>query len=273
MSSSARDLKQFQKTVLTYWKNSGRHDLPWRATTDPYKIMVSEIMLQQTQAHRVIPYYQAFLKKFPTIKVLAKAPLSDVLRAWSGLGYNRRAKFLHQAARAVVEQHAATMPRKYEELLALPGVGEYTAKAIRVFAYNEPEVFIETNVRSVFIHHFFPKGRKVSDARLLPLIADALHARDPRTWYSALMDYGTYVKSMHPNPSRRSKHHTKQSAFKGSNRQLRGAIIRRLMDGPLSEDVLRTFDAKHSYRIALVLKGLRDEGMIEMVDEKWQLVT
>ena len=246
--------------------------MPWRKTHDPYRIMVSEIMLQQTQVDRVIPYYEKFLKLFPTVRSLAKAPLSEVLRAWSGLGYNRRAKFLHMAARAIVEKHKGVMPKEYDDLLALPGIGEYTAKAIRVFAYNKPEVFIETNVRSVFIHHFSPRGRKVSDARLMPLITETLHTKDPRVWYAALMDYGAYLKQMHPNPSRKSKHHMKQSVFDGSNRQLRGAIIRRLMDGPLSEEKLRTFDAKNSYRIALVLKSLRDEEMIEMVDGKWRLV-
>ena len=262
--------RAFRNTVLRYWKNAGRHHLPWRKTHNPYRVMVSEIMLQQTQVDRVIPYYEKFLKKFPTVRSLAKAPLSDVLRVWSGLGYNRRAKFLHMAARAIVEKHKGVMPKEYDELLALPGIGEYTAKAIRVFAYNEREVLIETNVRSVFLHHFFQKRKKVDDKEIRPYIDISLY-KEPRVWYAALMDYGAYLKQMHPNPSRKSKHHVKQSVFDGSNRQLRGALIRRLMDGPLSEEKLRTFDAKNSYRIAFVLKSLRDEDMIEMVDDKWRL--
>src|SRR3989344_4049668 len=147
--SSEKRMELFRKEVWKYWKKNGRHGLAWRKTKNPYKILVSEVMLQQTQVPRVIPKYKEFLKVFPTLRVLAKAPLANVLRVWSGLGYNRRAKFLHDAAKEVVLKHAGNMPRDIDALLALPGVGEYTAKAVRIFAFNEPEVLIETNIRTV----------------------------------------------------------------------------------------------------------------------------
>ncbi len=186
-------------------------------------------MLQQTQAERVIPKYKNFLKKFPTAAVLAKASLSSVLKEWQGLGYNRRAKMLHAAAAEIISRHGGRFPNSYDELVRLPGVGPYTASAVRVFAFNKPEVLIETNVRSVFIHHFFPKKKKVTDAVLMPLIKKSLPAgRKAREWYSALMDYGSFLKRTEGNASRRSAHHTRQKPFKGSDREVRGAILRAL---------------------------------------------
>lgn len=227
-------VKNLQKTVLDFWKKAGRHNLPWRKTKDPYKILVSEIMLQQTQVERVIPKYKEFLKVFPNVSVLARSPLSDVLRVWSGLGYNRRAKYLHDAAKQIVLSfpgRTKIVHMTYAELRELPGVGDYTAKAIRVFAYNEPEVLIETNVRTVFLHHFFPRSKNVPDSKIGRYIALSIKGQDPRTFYSALMDYGSHLKQLHPNPSRRSKHHVKQSKFEGSLRQVRGAILKAATEG------------------------------------------
>ena len=156
--------KKFKDTVWKYYREHGRSDLPWRKTTDPYRILVSEVMLQQTQVERVIPYYTRFLKKFPTVRALAKAPLSQVLIAWQGLGYNRRAKMLHEAAKEVVRGHGGLFPRTALELEKLPGVGPYTAHAVAAFAYNEDGICIETNIRTAVTHHFFPKviGRVAS---------------------------------------------------------------------------------------------------------------
>ncbi len=223
---SLREISSFRRTVLAHFRNNGRKNLPWRKTRDPHAILVSEIMLQQTQVDRVIPYFNRWIKKFATPPALARAKLIDVLREWSGLGYNRRAKFLHDAAKEIVAKHGSRVPRDLAALLALPGVGDYTAKAVRIFAYNEPEVLIETNVRAVFLHHFFPRSKNVPDAKLLPLIEKALNGQVPRIWYAALMDYGSHLKAQNTNPSRRSKHHTKQSKFEGSLRQVRGAILR-----------------------------------------------
>lgn len=252
-----KKIKTFQRTVRAYHRGHGRHSLPWRKTHDPYAILVSEIMLQQTQVDRVIPYFERWMKRFPTPEKLARASLQTVLREWSGLGYNRRAKFLHDAAKAIYKQ--GSFPRSYDELRELPGVGDYTAKAVRVFALNEPEVLIETNVRTVFLHHFFPRARKVSDGKLLPRIALSLPNQNSRIWYAALMDYGSYLKSLHPNPSRRSKHHTKQSKFEGSLRQVRGAILKAYTRG---EDIMDLRN-RHGEKFDEALESLVRDGLVQ----------
>jgi A/G-specific adenine glycosylase len=195
-------------------------------------------MLQQTQVDRVIPYYRSFLKTFPNVRALAKAPLSDVLRAWQGLGYNRRAKYLHEAAKAIVARHSGAGPREKEKLMALPGIGPYTAAAVRAFVWNEPDICIETNIRTAFIHHFFPRAKKIPDARLLSYMKVSLNKKNPREWYFALMDYGAHLKKTEGNASRRSAHHTKQKPFKGSDREVRGAILRELSQGALTKVAL-----------------------------------
>ena len=210
-------------------------------TRDPYKILVSEVMLQQTQVARVIPFYTAFIKKYRTPKALAKAPLSDVLRAWQGLGYNRRGKFLHEAAKQISESGWDGK---------LPGVGPYTRAAVEAFAHNKPTVFIETNIRTVFIHSNILKNvginLKISDKELLPLVEKALKQSkmQPRDFYAALMDYGSYLKSQGVKLNARSKHYTKQSKFEGSRRQKRAALLRKLLAEGASqaelEKVLRT---------------------------------
>lgn len=260
-------MRKFRKTVLAYWKNAGRHDLPWRMTRDPYAILVSEMMLQQTQVHRVIPFYERFLERFPTPRALAKASRADVLAAWSGLGYNRRAVFLHEAVKTIVARHGGAVPHGYDELRSLPGIGDYTAKAVRVFALDEPESLIETNVRAAFIQHFFPRGRTVSDARLMPLIAAAVGGR-PREWYAALMDYGTYLKATTPNPSRRSRHHRKQAAFAGSQREVRGAVLRACVAG---ESDLAALARRFGPRLDAARDALEKEGLIERRGDAWRL--
>ena len=221
-------LLAFQTHVLRWYHRHGRTELPWRNTTNPYKILVSELMLQQTQVERVIPKYQAFLNRFPTVASLAKSTLAEVLTLWQGLGYNRRAKFLWQAAQKVVDTRNGIFPTTRTELQKLPGIGPYTASAVSTFAFNAPETVIETNIRSVFIYHFFPEQRDISDDEITPLITQSLYSDNPRLWYAALMDYGASLKKLLPNPSRKSRHHTKQSRFEGSPRQVRGEIIRLL---------------------------------------------
>lgn len=219
-------MNNFQTFLTRWYLLYGRHNLPWRQTTDPYKILVSELMLQQTQVERVIPKYLAFIERFPDTKSLATASLRDVLILWQGLGYNRRAKYLYECAKTIEEKYAAEFPKTEVELMDLPGIGPYTASAICAFAYNQPVVLIETNVRAVFLHHFFPEESAVNDKNILPLIKEHVDVSSARSWYSALMDYGTYLKKVLPNPSRRSKQHTKQSKFTNSSRQVRGEIIR-----------------------------------------------
>src|SRR3989344_8269276 len=146
-------IKNFRHDVWDYYKNNGRHGLPWRLTKDPYRILVSEVMLQQTQVARVIGKYKAFLIRFPNARRLAEAPLSDVLKAWSGLGYNRRTKYLKAAAEVIVRGYGGRGPKASIVLRTIPGIGPYTASAVRVFAFNEPDVLIETNIRAAFIHY------------------------------------------------------------------------------------------------------------------------
>jgi A/G-specific adenine glycosylase len=223
--------KTFQKKIYAHYTKEKRK-LPWRATRDPYKILVSEVMLQQTQSSRVVGKYESFLKRFPSGRALARAHTHDVLSAWHGLGYNRRALALHKTAHIITSDYRGKFPKTYDELIKLPGVGPYTASALMVFAYNTPQVMIETNIRTVFIHFFFPKMKKVPDAKLLPLIERYADTTSPREWYNALMDYGAYLKATVVNPSRQSTTHVRQSAFKGSARQVRGAIIKAYVNNP-----------------------------------------
>jgi len=272
---------KFRKTVLDFYKKHGRHYLPWRlpslkfqrtnAKLNPYHILVSEVMLQQTQVDRVIPYYKKFLKTFPTSQALTDASLGDVLRAWQGLGYNRRAKMLHDAAKKITLY--GNFPREYTDLVQLPGVGEYTAKAVRVFAYNEPEVMIETNIRAVFIHHFFGESKeKIPDQEVVSYMIrlGIPENTTPRVWYAALMDYGAYLKKTHPNPSQRSAHHAKQKPFKGSDREIRGALLSAAVTGPMSRRRLDMLPFEKR-RIGEQLNVLVREGLVAYKNSLYQL--
>jgi A/G-specific adenine glycosylase len=199
-------------------------------------------MLQQTQVDRVIPKYKAFLKAFPSLEALAAASNKDILALWSGLGYNRRALFLKRAAEYAIREYQGRLPRTVLGLQNLPGVGPYTAAAVATFAFNTPNVMIETNIRAVFLYEFFSGQKNVSDAKILPLIETSLKRENPREWYWALMDYGSHLKRTVPNPSQKSAHHTVQSKFKGSIREARGLIIRLCTNGPVTEkDLLRSY--------------------------------
>jgi A/G-specific adenine glycosylase len=193
-----------------------------------------------------------------------------VLKAWQGLGYNRRGKFLHEAAKVVVREHAGQLPRDPEVLRQLPGIGAATAASIAAFAFDVPTVFIETNIRSVFLHHFFAGRVGVGDEEILPLVEQALDRRHPGRWYSALMDYGVALKKQVPNPSRRSRHHVRQSRFEGSDRQVRGAILRALLEsGPASRRDLCALTGFSEERMSLVLPVLCNEGMLRKVGAKY----
>jgi A/G-specific adenine glycosylase len=263
--------KKFIETVWAYYQKEGRQNLPWRKTRNPYRILVSEVMLQQTQVERVIPKYKSFLKKFPSLASLASAPLGDVLREWQGLGYNRRAKMLHECAQLIMRDHKGIFPRSHAALMKLPGVGHYTAGAIMAFAHNEAIPIIETNIRTVFIHHFFKDKDNITDAETFQSIERLLDRENPREWYYALMDYGAYLKKTIGNQNTRSKHYTKQAKFNGSDRQIRGAIIRALVEGGLTR---KDFYQKLSFdmqRIDEQLERLREEGMIVCVRQKYSL--
>lgn len=237
--------------------------MPWRQPDvngqfDPYKIMVSEIMLQQTQVGRVTPKYLAFIAAFPTVQALAKASLGDVLKAWSGLGYNRRAQYLHRAVQQIGHE---PFPQTMETLMQLPGVGINTAAAIMNYAYNQPTTFIETNIRTVYIHHYFhDQLEPVSDKQLMPFIQETIDREHPREWFWALMDYGAYLKTAVGNVSRNSKHYAKQSTFQGSRRQIRGQIIKLLNQTPQSYIQLNQQIADD--RLRAILEDLTREGLI-----------
>lgn len=259
---NAASIDAFRKMVLTHYTNRGR-DLPWRRTADPYHILVSEIMLQQTQVERVTQKFPVFLEKFPDFATLAGAPLDEVLMSWQGMGYNRRAIALQKCAVRVVTEFGGNLPADVDTLATFPGIGRATASSICAFAFNMPVIFIETNIRRVFIHYFFDEQDVVADTEILPVVTKALNKKDPRTWYNALMDLGTELKNSVPNPNRRSRHYTKQSAFEGSDRKIRGAILKLLLDEKriTEQKIMRTFNEEPE-RIFRILKSLEDEGFI-----------
>jgi A/G-specific adenine glycosylase len=258
----AEQVCEFRERVYDYYRSHGR-DLPWRNTDDPYRILVSEIMLQQTQVARVIGKYEGFIRAFPDIESVACAPLRDILTLWQGLGYNRRALALKRSAHIVVVHHGGRIPSSIELLKALPGIGGVTAHAICIFAFSQPAVFIETNIRAVFIHHFFRNSTDVKDGEILPLVAQTLDPENPRIWYYALMDYGVALKKRHGNPSRRSARYRRQSPFEGSTRQIRGMILQALLEtAGLSEDMLVKGIPFGAEAVRWSLKQLERDGLI-----------
>lgn len=255
-----KNISEFKQIIWDYYSKNKR-EFPWREITDPYKIFISEVMLQQTQTHRVVPKYEAFIQEFPDFPTLAQAPFSQVLNLWSGLGYNRRAMYLQKSAQLIVQTFNNKLPADPEVLITLSGIGAATAASISVFAFNTPLAFIETNIRRVFIHFFYNQiiqnrhpgkrsasridsghspsagsGRcqndeqKVHDKDLLKLVEQTLDHANPREWYYALMDYGAALPKTIKNPNIKSAHYVKQSKFEGSIRQVRGQILRVLLD-------------------------------------------
>jgi len=252
---------RFRKTVYDFYKANYR-PMAWRDTRDPYRIIVSEVMLQQTQVSRVVEKYPQFIKSFPTVKELAEARLSDVLKAWQGLGYNRRALYLKRLAEAVVREHGGKIPGEREALRKLPGIGDATSASVCAFAFGRAHPFIETNIRSVFIHHFFNGRQGVADSLIMPLVEETLDRKDPRNWYYALFDYGVHLKEKFGNPSRKSLHYKRQSPLTGSVRQARARIIGYLVDKPGArrKDLLACVPEKS--RFIPALSGLIKDGMI-----------
>lgn len=259
----AARIRSFRARVRAHYRARGRA-MPWRETREPWRILVSEVMLQQTQVDRVRGRYGEFLAAFPDAASLAAAPLERVLAAWQGLGYNRRAVALQRAAGLLVRRHGGRVPDGREALEALPGIGPATAAAIRAFAFDAPVVFIETNIRRVFLHEFFPGRAAVADAELLPVVAAALDRHRPREWYYALMDYGSWLARQVPNPNRRSRSYTRQSRFEGSDRQARGAMLRALVlaGGPLGQAALARAAGCERDRALRLLGGLEREGFV-----------
>jgi A/G-specific adenine glycosylase len=265
----------FWRALSEHYAAHGRHDMAWRlpgpdGRYDPYRILISEIMLQQTQVARVTPKFHDFIAAFPDVLALAAAPLGDVLKLWSGLGYNRRAKYLWQAARAAVDNYGGQFPRTLDGLQRLPGVGPNTAGAVMAYAYDQPVVYVETNIRTVIIHHFFADQTDVPDSAIKDVMAELVtksvamssgaDGLTPREFYWAMMDYGTFLKKTVGNLNRASRSYTRQSAFQGSLRQLRGAVMRLLSER--AYDRAQLVAALADERSAEVLLALTAEGLV-----------
>ena len=258
------DIGALREKVWEYYREHGR-DLDWRHEPTPYQVVVSELMLQQNQVARLAERYPRWLKRFSSFEILADASVADVLAEWQGMGYNRRALYLHRIAQTIVRDYEGNLPLDPLELVKLPGIGPNTAGSIAAFAYDSPVVFIETNIRRVFIHEFFQDSIEISDKTLLPLSEQALATERPREWYYALMDYGSYLAKTGPNPNRRRKHHVVQSKFEGSKRQVRGEILRQLLVGPK-----KGFEIDDT-RLNDVLLALEAEGFIVVTDQVYSL--
>jgi A/G-specific adenine glycosylase len=262
---------EFQQMVLSYYNNYGR-EMAWRDTTDPYLILVSEIMLQQTQVERVRIKFPEFIETFPDFASLAVAPLDNVLSVWQGMGYNRRAIALQKCAIRVMNEYDGILPADVDILATFPGIGRATASSIAAFAFNLPVVFIETNIRRVFIHFFFTGNETVSDAEIIPVVARALYKKNPRIWYWALMDLGSALKKRVPNPNRRSAHYTRQPPFEGSDRKIRGAILKLLLkEYSLEAEEIFGYVAEDPHRVRKILGDLEGEGFIKYNNNRFSV--
>jgi A/G-specific adenine glycosylase len=261
---STKSMRTFRQTIYRHFQEHGRQ-FPWRETRDPYRILVSEIMLQQTQVERVVQKYEGFIARFPHFAALVEAPLPEILAAWQGLGYNRRALALKRLAERVVSEFGGNLPESPGVLATLPGIGPGTAGALAVFAFHQPAVFIETNIRRVFLHFFFPQQDSVRDRELLPLVEQTLDRKNPRRWYYALMDYGVWLKKAVANPNRRSAHYVRQSPFANSVRQVRGLILKTLLEHEvLAEKAIAEKVGQSLGRTRSILAQLAAEGFLSV---------
>jgi len=255
-------IKQFQTFIWEFYTINGRH-FAWRNVENEYYVLISEIMLQQTQTHRVIKKFEEFLSAFPTIELLSQASLRDVLSVWQGLGYYRRARYLHQTAHIIMHEYAGKLPQDPKILKTFPGIGAATASSICAFAFNRPTIFIETNIRTVFIYHFFSNKTNITDKEIIPLIEQSVDMNNPREWYYALMDYGVFLKNQYKNPSRKSAHYIQQTKFEGSDRQIRAAILKLITNNDtidISVILLKINNDKE--RIEKIIQQLENENFI-----------
>ena len=277
MQLTEKQIIDFQKKIYDHYHTSGR-TFSWRETYNPYHIFVSEVMLQQTQTSRVEKKYKQFIARFANFELLAKAPLYEVLEAWQGLGYNRRAKFLHQSAQIITAKFGSNIPNDTKTLQTLPGIGTATAASIAAFAFDAPTVFVETNIRVVFIHLFLKNQENISDAQLLSLASQTIDTSSPRIWYYAITDYGAMLKSKGINPINKSKAYNKQSKFQGSDRQIRGAIIRLLvqqkkqLEHQICASLKEALHTKYD-RTERIIQQLIDEQLVVKQGEYYCLKT
>lgn len=260
-------MKVLQNKILS-WYSIHKRDLPWRKTTNPYYILLSEIMLQQTQVDRVIEKYNLFTNKYPNIQDLANANTAQLIKDWSGLGYNRRVIFLQKCAQAVLKEYQGKMPTTCEELLGLPGIGPYTAAAICSFAYNHEVPCIDTNIRRVLIHEL--KLKETIDQKELREIAkNAIPKNKSREWHNALMDYGSSVLTVKKTGI---KPIGKQPKFKDSRRYYRGQVLKMLKENKsVTIPLLKKVFAKIENEIKDILKDLQRDGLIIVEKERIKL--
>lgn len=252
-------IKAFQKEILE-WYSHHQRDLPWRRDRDPYNILVSEVMLQQTQVPRVIPKYEEWLKTFPNLESLAVASARDVLLHWSGLGYNRRALYLQKFAKSVVEQFGGAIPQDEKTLRSLPGIGEYTARALLCFAFNRQVAVVDTNIRKVIAVKFF-KGTLPEEKMIQEIAQRLLPEGKAYEWNQALMDYAGAMLKAHKIPV------PKQSKFQDSDRFLRGLILRILLKmyglefHELLQEIRKTKSIEEVH-LKMILQKLRKEQLL-----------
>ena len=271
-SQSPEGYEAFVQKILGFYENHGRAFV-WRETSDPYHILLSEVMLQQTQTSRVIPKYELFLSLWPTIKDLAGVELDELLYHWKGLGYNRRALNLRKSAIAC-EKWDWNLPKNQAELLSLPGVGKATAAAIGAFSYRERTIYLETNIRRVLLQCFYPEQEGVKDKDLELLLAHLVQlVEDPKVWYYALMDFGVLLKHLLPNANVRSAHYIKQAKFENSNRQIRGQLIHLLADtgAKEQEQVISLLSHFEEERVLYCLGQLQKEGFVEETEGTYRI--
>ncbi len=260
----------FSRAVVGHFRREGRA-LPWRETCDPYRILVSEIMLQQTQVSRVLPKYSEWTRVFPDFRALNAAPLDRVLSVWQGLGYNRRALALKRIAAIVMDDYAGHFPKDPAVIGTFPGIGNCTATAIGVYAFGEPGVFIETNVRRTYIHYFFREKEAVRDDEILPLVEDTIDGDNPKEFFWGLMDIGTLLSGLATDPNHRSARYRKQPAFVGSRRQKRGSIISSLTRGQCQLASLAILTGIQGKELVDLVRILADEGFLEICGDMVRL--
>jgi A/G-specific adenine glycosylase len=263
--------ESFIAAVWNYYSKNKRH-FPWRETSDPYFIFLSEMCLQQTQTSRVVLKYQELIDAFPTVTKLSEASFSHVLSYWSGLGYNRRAKYVLESAKIIVEKYAGVFPSDPHVLDELPGVGFNTAAAVVVYAFNIPVAFIETNIRRVYIHHYFQEKEQVTDEAILSVVHATMDRQNPREWFWALMDYGSFLAKSIDNPNRKSNRYTKQSTFLGSAREVRGSILKTLLVAPHTYQGIEAQMKGDKKHLEKALQALHRENLIVVKDGLYSLV-
>ena len=281
MKLSKPQIKTFQDKILT-WYAAHQRDLPWRKSRDPYRILVSEIMLQQTQVNRVIPKYEAWFDAFPTIHDLATAPVAEVLKYWSGLGYNRRALNLKKTATIVSEKYEGKFPEKEKELLALPGIGQYTARAIMCFAFDQQVAVVDINVKKVILTQLLKvpgsvalgdtsEVHKVNDKEIAAIAEELVPHGRAYDWNQALMDYSSLMlkKEKIDIP--------KQSTFKGSRRYYRGKIVKHLLQNKelvvndLGKLIKTDFGKDDVELLQSIINDMKKEGFITINKDKIRL--